>query len=608
MVEAAAWAALGGLGAVTYLVLSWPQIHTLSSIIDEGLYLYKGYLFSSGLYVPFQDAGPWTNHMPLSFLIPGWVQAVFGLGIRTGRFYALVLGMLMVLGVWINARRLGGLRWAAVAVWLVALNSFSLDVYNKAQSQVLIACMLAWVLVFTLGKGRPLWQVLVGSVLAGATLSTRINMLVLLPLMLGYIFWEHGWRTGVWATLASLSIPLAVHVIYWPDILKLWAKWLPDGMTPFLAAWRELPSAIPAWNPGVRNQARLGSLRLGLTQNPGLLLGSLAVLLTWPQGPWSEDGKSVRRVAVFLLLLVAALTGLHAWAALGNNYCVYCFTSYLAFFSQLGIYLLVLAGACWYPRLNPGRRVLALLLLLLVGVGLWATSYEGLARQLRAVRMPRMAGFHLLPGATTIAGLLKNLLGVTAEMTQSVLGLLSILGVLAVLGSIVWLATCWARRRTVRLPLALLATAMGVWMAAFSLGYSIPKGSVCTEDVIGAFEKAGRHLSTRVPPGSTVFWAASASPAPLLYLPQARIFPAQLNGDYTYRLSGDPRDLERFGSWNAEMASRWLTEADYVLVYQRNSGVEGEHLDLADFEELLPTPLLQPCQKDSFIRVFRRIQ
>ena len=77
-------------------------------MLDEGLYLYKGFLYASGRYWPFQDFGPWTNHMPLAFLIPGWIQRLVEPGLRTGRLYALALAALFLLAVWILARRLGG--------------------------------------------------------------------------------------------------------------------------------------------------------------------------------------------------------------------------------------------------------------------------------------------------------------------------------------------------------------------------------------------------------------------------------------------------------------------------------------------------------------------
>lgn len=595
------------LGAVAFFLLSWAKIHALRSIIDEGLYLYKGYLFTSGTYLPFQDGGPWTNHMPLSFLIPGWVQAAFGMGLRTGRFYAIGLGLLMLLGVWINARRLGGLAWAAAAVWLVALNPFYLDVYGKAQSQVLIACLLAWVLVLTLGPGRPRWQLLLGAGLAGITVVTRINLLFLLPLLLAYILWEHGLRVAGWAALVSLAVVLGVHLVYWPGILKLWAKWLPEAVTPFLASWREPEGILHAWDPHVRLSARLNSFRIGVLQNLALFVGPLTALLMWPAGPWSDAERAVRRMVVFLLALVTALTGLHAWAALGNNYCVFCFTSYLAFYSQLGTYLLVLAAAHWYRRLSPGRRVFSVVSLLLVGTLLWSSTFEGLARHLRAVRIPRLAGLRLLPGETTVAGLIKNLWGVPASTTEMWIDILLLVAAAVVLALTLWLGVAWARRRAVRLPLAGLGLAMGAWWMALTLGYSTSTQTACTGDVIGAYELAGEHLAQRVPAGSKVYWAASASPAPLLYIPQARVFPAQLNGDYTYRLSGDPADLQRFGSWNAEMASGWLAEADFVLLDNLKPGIASEEMALSDFEELEPTPPVFPCQPTSIIRIFRRI-
>ena len=602
------WIGLALLGGLAYFCLAWAKIHSLPSIIDEGLYLYKGYLFSSGAYVPFQDGGPWTNHMPLSFLIPGWVQAVFGLGLRTGRYYAIALGMLMLLGVWINTRRLGGLGWAAGAVWLIALNPFYLDVYDKAQSQVLIACLLAWVLVFTLGRGRPFWQVVLGAGLAGLTLITRINLLFLLPLVLGYIAWEHGWRTAIWAGVVSLALFAGLQLLYWPEILKLWAKWLPEAVTPFLDPWRESAAVIPAWDPAVSGNSRLASLRIAVLQNQVLLVGLSAILLFWPRRGWDGEEQGVRRVAVFLLLLAVALTALHAWASLGNNYCVFCFTSYLAFFAQLGIYLLAIAAAHWYPRLSSGRKAAGLLVLLLIGILQWSRHFEDLARHLRAVRIPRVAGTQLMPGETTVAGLIKNLTGIPAHVTGLGLNIALLTAALATVAVLLWLAVQWSRRRAVVMPLSALAALMCAWLLVFPLGYSTSTETACPGDVIGSFEAAGAHLARRVPPGSSIYWSASSSPAPLLYIPEARVYPAQLNGDYTYRLAGDPTDLQRFGSWNAEMASAWLAESDFVVMDNLKPGVASAQLDLSEFEELEPSPPLLPCEADSIIRIFRRIQ
>lgn len=48
------------LGAVYFLnrLLYFADVNR--SILDEGLYLYKGFLYASGRYFPFQDYGPVT--------------------------------------------------------------------------------------------------------------------------------------------------------------------------------------------------------------------------------------------------------------------------------------------------------------------------------------------------------------------------------------------------------------------------------------------------------------------------------------------------------------------------------------------------------------------
>ena len=87
------------VGGVVYSIQSLFYARILPTILDEGAYLIKGYLFATGRYIPYGDYGPWMNHMPLSFLIPGYVQAWFGPGIRTGRYFSIVLGVLMLIGL-----------------------------------------------------------------------------------------------------------------------------------------------------------------------------------------------------------------------------------------------------------------------------------------------------------------------------------------------------------------------------------------------------------------------------------------------------------------------------------------------------------------------------
>lgn len=152
--------ALSWVGAFVFAIQTWSYIHFQDSILDEGNYLVKGLLFVRGQLTPYQDYGPWSNHMPLSFIIPGAVLDWFDPSLRTGRYLAFLLGLLMLLGLWIVARRWGGNWWAAFAVWTMALNPAVLKIYSTMTSQVLVACMLAWVLVLVLAEERSLWQLL----------------------------------------------------------------------------------------------------------------------------------------------------------------------------------------------------------------------------------------------------------------------------------------------------------------------------------------------------------------------------------------------------------------------------------------------------------------
>src|SRR5688500_12101583 len=97
-------------GILFYSFELWQFAHLQSSVLDEGRYLYEGWLCATGQYLPVQAYGPWTNQMPLAFFIPGWIEIIFGPGLRTGRMFAFVLAVLAVIGLWLTARRLSG-RW-----------------------------------------------------------------------------------------------------------------------------------------------------------------------------------------------------------------------------------------------------------------------------------------------------------------------------------------------------------------------------------------------------------------------------------------------------------------------------------------------------------------
>ncbi len=147
------------LGGIVFTLQLWKYARLLPSVLDEGTYLYKGLLYVSGQYTMYQFYGPWSNKMPLSFLIPGSIQYLLEPGLVTGRGFAIALAVLMLLGSWVLGKRLGGRWWAAAVVWIFAINISAIKMFSLGVSQGLIACMLVWTLVLVIGDDRPTWQI-----------------------------------------------------------------------------------------------------------------------------------------------------------------------------------------------------------------------------------------------------------------------------------------------------------------------------------------------------------------------------------------------------------------------------------------------------------------
>jgi hypothetical protein len=129
----------------------------------------------------------------------------------------------------------------------------------------------------------------------------------------------------------------------------------------------------------------------------------------------------------------------------------------------------------------------------------------------------------------------------------------------------------------------------------------------CNIDVLQAYQVQGNHLAHLIPPGSSVYWRGRLSVAPLLYVPGIKIYPAQINGDYSLHIGGDPDVLEKYGFWNDELAQSWAKKADFVLIARHYyNGWLKDYVNAGEFDELEPTPAAAHCNADAQIRIFRR--
>jgi hypothetical protein len=599
-------------GMLFYGGLLWTLAHHQVSVLDEGLYLYKGWLFGTGQYTPFQAYGVWTNQMPLAFLIPGWVELLFGPGLRTGRMLAVALGLLMMPGLWLTARRLGG-RWIAAGVMIVlALNPAAARMYALAASQGLVACLLAWTMWFSLGADRKNWQLLTGGLLAGCAVMVRINLLPLLPLLALYILWARGWQALLWSLGGMLASFGGVHLYYWPSILELWAKWLPFG---FLKTWFP-PKTVPTWNPDNPAGFRVASFFLAFRYHFAALAGSLAAWIFWPKKEKNKTEnislyESRYKTAVFLSILLIVFFSLHAWAALGNEYCVFCFPTYTAFYSEVGLLLVAVTLPAW--DLNPPawRKWLGGVSFLALLAGM-AYSAEGAAENMLGGLFYKRLLASPVPGlnGALIWQVLANKFRLEYKsLYDNVHTWFPVLLILAfglAVFVVAWVSARASKGRSWGVGIVLFLV-LGSFLEPAPVLAGDYNSYDCAADVIPSYEATGALLAKSIPPGSKIFWAGY-SPVTLLYLPGVKIYPAQLHGAYSFRISADDDALLKYGWWNEHLAEKWLNEADFILAEQKNLG-KNDWLSAAgrlEHFELVTQSAPLSCDADAVMFLYRR--
>lgn len=616
---AEALALLGSLWAGYQL---WVYALTRDSVLDEGAYLYKGYLYATGQYQIYQPYGPWNYHMPLAYLVPGFVQKTFGPGLAAGRIFSIFLAMLTFLGLWLLIRRLRGRWWAALILWLFILNPATLKTFSLAVSQVLVACLLVWMLNLLLGEDRPTWMVLGGSFLAGTLFVTRLNMLPVLPLAVGYIYWQHGKTKSLYALVAGL-LPVAwVHIWFWPDILQVWGWWLPRGLTPFLESWRIPAGYERFWNPRITVQNQVASFFMAFRFHFTALTSTLAAVLLWPRrSEWKSTGDY--RSAVFTTALLIVLFLFHLWAALGKNYCVQCLTAYSAFYAFLGLVILALSFEVWRTKIPAWRAILSIIFILLITSGVGFSALEDVGARILDLRLPVVLADPL--SLDFHSERLRRTLAARYELTNLEQRMLVSAAAGAIAGmTIILLSVLVTQLRKHFRPAesenqpgnrpSIAYTALVCLLAAgilltptIALGGG-PYAYDCPGNALRSFKAAGEHLARLVTPGSTVFWAGELSAVPLLYLPGSQTYAPQIEASYSRFVGGDRDTLLRLGLWNEEIAREWANQADYLLVKERYyEGWLKELVESGQFDELEPTPPVVECRQDSRIHIFKRI-
>ncbi len=557
----------------------WVVVHHAAPVLDEGLYLYKGWLFAQGRYRPFEPYGPWTNHMPLSFLIPGWVQRVFGPGLDTGRYAAAGMTLVALLLWAYGVYRARGSRWALWFLAFAALSPAWPEAYGLAVTQPLVNLLLALLITILpqpLLRPPKAYALALAGLLSGVLVLTRLNM-VLVPVGLGLgLLHRWGWRRARWFWLPFGLVVLVGHGLYAPGILWQWYRLLPRWV-PRPEGFPELHGLPKAFRKPPYDLSTLYRLvSAGIGRYPAAWAGLLAV--TWAAFKANEPAARVQARAWALLgwLLVAA----HAWADIGN------FDVYMAFYAPM--------LAVWFPwamgvaRAGVGTRryygILGGILGVFAGLGLGSPVLLALKARAAEAWLTRklIQPQHRL--------LLQWGVPALNPHVKTGLGLAAVLGLAGML-----IGVMSARRRV---PLGPLLAALVLALAAGLTLAGPPNLAFCEADILHQHERAGAVLRAWVPEGARVYWAAYDASL-LLYGPDVQLAPQQLNLGYNRYLAGDPEMLRRWGYWSPELDRAWLQQADVALVMRGAlSGDFQEQLLRAGYRLRGWLPSLAPCQPE----------
>jgi hypothetical protein len=597
------------LVAVVFMVQAVLYAHQMPSRVDEGSFLIKGYYYVKGTYQPFQEYGPWTNNMPLAYYIPGLAQVLFGPGLKTGRYFSIFIAVLMLLGLWLLVRRLKGKWWALAGLLLFALNPALIKTYVQAVSQVIVACLVTWALYFLVGEKRSSTQIALGAFFCALATLTRQNMVFLLPFVVLYAYLFYGKKEGLVALLAAGVPFLLMHVIFFPDILNLWAVWLPGFIKKAFNLYTVSGGGEQVWSPEIGLLTRFTSFFTAVRYYFIPLIGlGIGLLTLTREKAWSS--KYERKMVFSLSALFIVMFLLHAWASLGKNYCVYCFPNYLAFFIPLAVLVAVVVLSNLITIQPKISFFWSLVFALFFIPGAFLGSLETVGRWVMNLPVPRVKGGSIQTGSIAVWKLFENRYGFTYDQLLPYIALafglaMAVLFVLLARALYKWLAGK-AFKYFGNFVIALLVVLSLVLMPSPLLG-QMQTENTCSGDVLAAYETVGAQLAETVPQGVTVYWAAGSVVTPLLYLTDVYVQPQLLNGIYSKRVGGDRAELERKGYYNQESVEGWRAEADYVI--NSNTVMIGSwltFLNAQDFDEYQHTDPLDPCDPSTFLRVYKK--
>jgi uncharacterized membrane protein YuzA (DUF378 family) len=242
-------------------------------------------------------------------------------------------------------------------------------------------------------------------------------------------------------------------------------------------------------------------------------------------------------------------------------------------------------------------------------VGIGFSSFENVDNWMLNLPVPRMRDGQILPGMTTLVDLIKNKFGFQLPVIKRYIS--SVIGLAA--GLVIILIAFFISRRARNVegrPSFTYVLVNSFLVIGLLLSPVLNEGGShlhCRDDIIAANEQLGAHLAQVIPSDSLVYWDGGLSFTPMVYVPNARIFPPQINDGYAYKTGGDPDILFRFGYWNSVLLTEWRDEADVFIIESKRYSNWKDFLNPQEFEEYQQPPAAPTCNEGAGLRIFHRL-
>ena len=485
-------------------------------------------------------------------------------------------------------------------------------------SQVTVFFLLIWTLYFITFSGKKIIPFILGGLVAGILITTRENMVLFIPIVIGYVFWDKGWKSGLAFLGSFLFVFFGVHILFWPNILRIWSSWLPKLIT-----WiggrnsglfvNSVDLGSPFWAPKMELSSRWLSFWVGNREMMIPLILLLMGFIFWIQKSNRKNPAKFRFALMLFLSFILLWLG-HAWASLANNYCVYCYSPYFSFFSVLGLILGVMTLAEWTHATTKWSDLflISLITLLIIGCVLFSLS-GNLWLQIMHTEVPKMNGIQVENSTIQIWKLISDKFSIDysllLEKFDPIFGNIKIIVGLVMCFLAVISAGIWAivQKRKIQIIafgkifIICILVIISIFNSFINWNEIAINNNGCG-DIIAEVESTGKALKQFIRSGELVYWDGGTLSLPLIDIKGIRIFPALLNAAYSHRIGGEEQQLQKYGFWNDSLAAQWKEQADVVLTTGRQ--YQGPSEEWSSPQVGVTSPMFA-CLLDSNVFVLR---